>query len=145
MVYYVETSALAKLTWQEVHAIAMREWWAVNHRQAVSSLLTKTELVRAARRLGDKEEVRANQSLEAITLVGLGINDYLQAAVLDPRELRSLDALHFAVALALRPDLDGLVTYDKRLAQAAAQAGIPVVTPGQEATADTDSGDQSED
>lgn len=45
------------------------------------------------------------------------------------RMLRSPDAIHLATARVLGPDLDGLVTYEDRLATAAKDAGIPVVEP----------------
>jgi predicted nucleic acid-binding protein len=45
------------------------------------------------------------------------------------RMLRSLDAIHLATARVLGPDLDGLATYDDRLAAAAKDAGIPVIEP----------------
>jgi predicted nucleic acid-binding protein len=48
---------------------------------------------------------------------------------LDPAVLRSLDALHLAAALSLADDLDGLVTYDDRLAASAHALGIVVITP----------------
>jgi predicted nucleic acid-binding protein len=52
------------------------------------------------------------------------------AAMNEPdRMLRSLDAIHLATARVLGPDLDGLATYDDRLAAAAKDAGIPVVDP----------------
>ena len=47
-----------------------------------------------------------------------------------PDGLRSLDAVHLAAALDLGDELQGLVTYDERLAAAAAANGIPVVAPG---------------
>jgi uncharacterized protein len=43
--------------------------------------------------------------------------------------MRSLDALHLAIALELGDDLDGLVTYDDRLAEAARLQGIRVEAP----------------
>ena len=49
-----------------------------------------------------------------------------QAARLDPPLLRSLDAIHLASALSLGNDLGAMLTFDRRLAQAALQAGIPV-------------------
>jgi uncharacterized protein len=45
------------------------------------------------------------------------------------RALRSRDAIHLATARVLGPDLDGLATYDDRLATAARDAGIEVVDP----------------
>jgi hypothetical protein len=52
-----------------------------------------------------------------------------RAALLDPAHLLSLDALHLAAALEMGDDLEGLVTYDRRLAEEAAALGIVVVTP----------------
>lgn len=43
--------------------------------------------------------------------------------------MRSLDALHVAVALDLGDDLEGLVTYDTRLTEAAAVNGVVTITP----------------
>ena len=54
----------------------------------------------------------------------------LHAAVLPGKHLRSLDALHLATARMLGQTLTQFITYDKRLARAARDAGLPVVTPG---------------
>ena len=43
--------------------------------------------------------------------------------------MRSLDVLHLASALELGDDLEGVVTYDGRLAAAVAMTGSPVVAP----------------
>jgi hypothetical protein len=51
------------------------------------------------------------------------------AGILRPPELRSLDSLHLATALALGPRLGAFVTYDERLADAARWYGLPVTTP----------------
>jgi len=45
-----------------------------------------------------------------------------------PPELRTLDAIHLAAARTA-PDLRAMFTYDDRLAQAAATAGIAVASP----------------
>jgi predicted nucleic acid-binding protein len=47
-----------------------------------------------------------------------------------PGVLRSLDAIHVATAALLGPHLTGLVTYDRRMADAARGAGLPVTAPG---------------
>jgi len=52
-----------------------------------------------------------------------------EAGRLDPTLLRSLDAVHLAAALSLGDDLEGIVTYDDRLAEAAQANGVPVVSP----------------
>jgi predicted nucleic acid-binding protein len=52
-----------------------------------------------------------------------------EAASLDPAGLRSLDALHLATALSVRDEIGVFVTYDQRLADAAADRGLNVVRP----------------
>ncbi len=52
---------------------------------------------------------------------------FRQAGLLPGPTLRSLDALHLAAAIAL--DVDALVTYDSRLAEAAQSVGIEVIQP----------------
>ena len=48
--------------------------------------------------------------------------------------LRSLDAIHLATAellVASGKTVTAFVTYDRRLAEAASQAGLPVIAPAQ--------------
>ena len=52
------------------------------------------------------------------------------AGIVEPPSLRTLDAIHLVAAQSLIPDLRGIVTYDRRLADAATQHGIEVVSPG---------------
>jgi predicted nucleic acid-binding protein len=52
------------------------------------------------------------------------------AGRLEPEGFRSLDALHLAAAMQLGGDLEGVVAYDERLAAAAREIGITVVSPG---------------
>lgn len=49
-----------------------------------------------------------------------------------PGTLRSLDAIHVATAARLGSHLSALATYDHRMADAARDAGLPVVMPGLE-------------
>jgi predicted nucleic acid-binding protein len=51
------------------------------------------------------------------------------AGLLAPADLRSLDAIHLASAEQLGSDLRGFVTYDERLATAAAARGLRVIQP----------------
>lgn len=53
-----------------------------------------------------------------------------RAGNLDPRELRTLDAIHLAAALVIASDLGVLITYDQRLTAAAAALGLRVEAPG---------------
>jgi predicted nucleic acid-binding protein len=47
----------------------------------------------------------------------------------EPRELRTLDAVHLGAALALGSELDLLMTYDSRLRNAALAQGLEVESP----------------
>lgn len=51
------------------------------------------------------------------------------AATLDIGSLRSLDAIHLAAARTLGDDLEAVVTYDDRMAAAAARLGLQVDAP----------------
>ena len=92
--------------------------------------LVQTELLRAARKLTPAHVQVAREVLTSIQLIRLGERIFERAGLLDPPALRSLDAIHLAAALDLGHDLEGIVTYDARLAEAAAHNGVPVVSPG---------------
>ncbi len=68
--------------------------------------------------------------LDSITLTEVTTSVFEAAARIDPGVLRSLDAIHLAAALDLGDDLDGIVTYDDRLALAARANGMAVLAPG---------------
>ncbi|WP_217636109.1 hypothetical protein [Geodermatophilus siccatus] len=62
-------------------------------------------------------------------LIPLSLDLLDVAADLGPPSLRGLDAVHLATALILGSALDAFVVHDERLAQAATDAGLPVVAP----------------
>lgn len=99
-------------------------------RELASSDLARTELLRAVRRVSPDRLVRARDVLDSLVLIGISTVMVESAARMEPLAMRSLDAIHLATALALGDDLEGLVTYDDRLAGAAALNGVAVVAPG---------------
>lgn len=126
---YLDTSAFLKLIVREPESqplkLALLRW----PRQASATLL-RTEAVRALRRAGyDNMTGPARQLFRAMRLVRMDEPLLDHAADLDPRELRSLDSVHLAAALALGPDLGVFLTYDVRLADAARGRGLPVASP----------------
>ncbi len=128
--HYLDTSALVKLVVAERETAGLRAWLRAADRQPVASDLARTELLRAVRRVAPKRLLQARAVLDAITLTEVTASLFEQAGRLDPTTLRPLDAIHLAAALDLGDDLDSLVTYDDRLAEAAALNGIPVTAPG---------------
>lgn len=129
MACYLDTSAAVKLVVAEAGSRAMHRWASEHASRLVSSDLLRTELLRAVRRGAPDQMERARLVLDAITLVTLSTSTFERAAELDAETLRSLDVLHLAAALDLGDDLEGIATYDDRLAGAARRHGITVVAP----------------
>lgn len=129
MAYYFDTSALVKLVVAEAETGALRVWIAAADRAPVACDLVRAELLRAIRRVAPDRLVDARAVLDDVTMYQLSPAIFEEAARLDPPELRSLDAIHLASALDLGDDLEGIVTYDERLAAAAAANGIRVFAP----------------
>lgn len=128
-VAYLDTSAFVKLLVAEPESAALREAlrrWP----ERASATLLRAETVRALRRSGNDAQIRAARRLFG-TLRLIRVDEPLldRAGELDPTDLRTLDAIHLAAALAIGPDLDVLLTYDERLAAAADAAGLKVAAP----------------
>ncbi len=129
MILYIETSAAAKLLVDEPASgrLAARLDSAVASDDALlSSMLLVTELRRLAVRV-DLAQAAVTHLLERIDLVEADGSLYREAGLLPGRHLRSLDALHLAVALRVTADV--MVTYDRRQADAAEAVGLPVLAP----------------
>ncbi|MQA98433.1 MAG: PIN domain-containing protein [Streptosporangiales bacterium] len=126
---YLDSSALAKLFAPEAESEALRAWLAADRGRWITSTLTEVELTRAVARA--KPTALAHVPGVLARCDRLDIDDRVRAdaAVLVPPELRTLDSIHLATALELASELEALVTYDKRLAQAAQAAGLTVETP----------------
>jgi predicted nucleic acid-binding protein len=127
--HYLDTSALTKLVVAEAESTALRAWLRTD-REPVSCDLARTELLRAVRRSAPDRLLQARAVLDSLTLIEVTTSIFEQASRLDPTALRSLDAIHLAAAFDLGDDLDSMVTYDDRLAEAANLNGIPVTAPG---------------
>ncbi len=125
-----DSSALTKLVVREPETAPLRAWLAAREEAAWSaSSLTRVEVVRAVARSQATAVPTARRLLAGMDLVPITRDLLETAADLRPPSLRSLDALHLATALSLGSALDSLVVYDERLAQAATDAGLPVVAP----------------
>ena len=130
MAWYLDTSAAVKLVVRERETTALLAWVRAHDGDLVSSDLTRTELLRATRRVAPDRLLQARAVLDGMTLLTLPTERFEQASGLEPERLRTLDALHVAAALSLGDDVDGLVAYDDRIAEAALAQGIEVLAPG---------------
>lgn len=113
----------------EKGSAALRKWLTVRESRVFSSDLLRTELLRATRRAAAEQMVQARAVLDSLILVALSTAVCERAALLEPEVLRSLDSLHLAAALEVGDELEGVVTYDRRLSDGAQALGIAVVAP----------------
>lgn len=128
MTLYLDSSAIVKLVVAEAESTGLRHY-VRRRRSLVTSALARTEVLRAVLPAGDAAVTAARRALAAVQLVRINDRILTAAGTLLPVELRSLDAIHLATAQLLGDDLRQLVTYDDRLAEAARQLDIPVVSP----------------
>ena len=138
---YLDTCALMKLVHPEPETAALREF--LRGRVQVpkfTATITLAELPRAVRRANHDKAGRASALLsaeraQAERLLGtLQMIDVTRAVLADAGEaggpfLRTLDAVHLVAAGRIGGSLAGFVTYDKRLAAAAREVGLPALSP----------------
>jgi predicted nucleic acid-binding protein len=93
-------------------------------------VIARTEVVRAVRRFGEDAVQLARELLRDVASIDLNNQLADTAADLDPTVLRSLDALHLAAAVRVAPSLKAMLSYDKRMIEAARAAGLTVHHPG---------------
>lgn len=126
MSIYVDTSALGALLLAQPHTDALAAWLDATDEDLVSTYLLETEM----RRIAVREEIdqaAVTRLLAGVSLAELDRAAFLEAGLLQDPHLRPLDALHLQGAIRL--DVSGLLTYDRRLKYAAAALGFDVVSP----------------
>jgi predicted nucleic acid-binding protein len=126
---YLDSSAFVKLVVQESETRALRTFLAQRGDRHVSSALLRTESLRAVRHIGGDALAAAREALRRIDLIAIDDRILDAAGTLDPRVLRTLDAIHLATALAVGDDLETLVTYDERMADGARLLGLAATAP----------------
>ena len=127
MLVYVDSSALMKVIRVEPESAAFTEFVLDPKWTTISSDLIETEMRRGAQFSGIPVG-EAAKAINLIEVVELKRADYRTAGVIEARNLRSLDAIHLAVALATEADF--ICSYDTRMVEAALSIGIPVLRPG---------------
>ena len=129
MAYYIDTSALVKLVEVEDSSSALHRWIDDHHPELVSSDLLRTEFIRAVSRVRHVDPIDVEDALAAIDTLPAPTSLFDAAGEIDDPSLRTLDALHLATAIGLGESCRGMITYDRRLAEAATAAGLEVIAP----------------
>ena len=130
MVYYIDTSAFVKMIVIEQNSLNLVTWVQSVDPAFVSSDLLRIEALRSARRFDSSVMKEAREALRSVDFIALSSDVCELAAELELAVLRSVDAAHVATALSVGDDLEGVVTYDRRLSEACASLGLNVVSPG---------------
>lgn len=128
---YLDSSALVKLVQHEEESDALRRFLRRHSDDGLMTCaLARVEVVRAVLSGGPDALARARHQLSRVDQILLGTEVLDQAAVLAPHAgLRSLDAIHLAAAQMAGSDLRAVVTYDRRMADAAYAVGLAVEAP----------------
>lgn len=126
-VVYVDTSAMGALLIDQPESPALLDWLDRTSATLVSSDLLETELRRLAVREG-LNQADVTLILEGVALAALDRAVYRSVGFLPMQHLRTLDALHLEAAIRL--DASAILTYDRRLGEAARSAGLDVIAPG---------------
>jgi predicted nucleic acid-binding protein len=126
---YLDSSAFVKVLIAEPESGALREFLSRRPERRVSSVILRTEALRAVRHLGPDALATIRDGLRNVDLVAIDDRILDAAGVLEPRILRTLDAIHVATALSIGDDLAEIVTYDDRMAEAARLLGLQTTSP----------------
>ncbi len=128
---YLDTSAFLKTVLAESESAALEAYLdGAPEGALVSSALLSVETRRGVLRTRPARLPRADVALARVNQIGVSSAIIESAARLPDPLLGTLDAIHLATALLIAQDLDAVVTYDARLAEAAWSHGLAVVTPG---------------
>lgn len=129
---YVDTSAVLPRIFSETVTALTEETFARHHRDGddlLTSRLTVVEASRAARARwrregGGPEAADPMRALSGVSEAPIDEGVICVAKAIGPDELRSLDAIHLATAVAVGADV--MFTYDTRLADTARVLGLAV-------------------
>lgn len=134
---YIDSSAALKRVFleEESHALVAAIDAAQNDDVVlITSTLSEVEITRALLRASHLEQLdvatAAANALNGFAFAPITSGIVGQARVVPPTSLRSLDAIHLATAVAV--GASELWTYDARLAEACATAGIRSRSPGRD-------------
>jgi predicted nucleic acid-binding protein len=143
-VIYLDSCALVKLIVAEKETAALNQHLDGRRAEMVSCQLALTEVLRVVRRscYDDQRRLKTDAAvLEARMAAAARLLDRIDLVVVDRRifiaaaaiehdpHVGSLDAIHLASALEIGTELTSFVTYDRTLARAAVQIGLPLEQP----------------
>jgi predicted nucleic acid-binding protein len=143
-VIYLDACSLVKLVIVEDETPALERRLRGHDNELITSELALTEVVRVVRRscydsqrrlrvgqeVLDQRLTAAADLLDRVDQIIIDTDTLLRAGMFtDDPHLGSLDAIHLVSALEIGTTLTSFITYDKALARAAVDRGLPVEQP----------------
>jgi uncharacterized protein len=126
---YVDASAFVKLFSSEAESAALIDVLNAEGPALVGSEILEVEAYRTAARLGGNAPAHAARLMRGVVLLPFSAEVRDRSCSVGSPVLRSLDAIHLATALSVRDRIGAIFTYDQRLAEASADAGLRVLAP----------------
>ena len=126
--WYIDSSAIIKLIKPEKESAALIKKLPSS---LITSRVSRVEVARTIIRhepdlLDTTYDVLADIQMVPVEDAIITIAENLPQHI----DLRSLDSLHMASALAIKNILKGIITYDKEMAEAAKALGFTTLSPG---------------
>lgn len=126
---YLDASALVTHITRRAYAAALHEFLREHPDLPMgTSTIGLIETVRTCDRIGNYPDLMTHLLSDFTEVLVTG--ETRDRAAYLPGTLRSLDAIHIASAQEIGDALTALVTYDRRMLDAATAAGLPVASPG---------------
>jgi predicted nucleic acid-binding protein len=127
---YLDSSALITFIVRRRHVDALERFLSAQKTKTCTSTIGMVETVRTCDQVGSYPNLMTWLTQQYFEV---NVTDSIRdtAAAL-PGALKALDALHIASAEQFGPELEALVTYDRRMAGVARTRGLPVAMPGLE-------------
>ena len=125
---FCDSSAIVKLVLPEAESVALVNTLGTYSRRNACKI-SLVEIPRAVRRFHPDLESRAHRILKKFEMIGFRDGLLNRAGILNPGELRSLDAIQLAAALSVAEVKVDFIAYDQRLLDAARKAGLRTLSP----------------
>ncbi|MFT4298243.1 MAG: type II toxin-antitoxin system VapC family toxin [Aeromicrobium sp.] len=125
--WLLDSSAALKLVLEEDESAALAAILDGFDGDLVGCWLLETEVRRAAQHVESLDQSMVSAVLAGVSLFELSSSVFREAGLLPGQSLRSLDAIHLAVAVRL--GVDAVVTYDLRMQESCHALGLDVVAP----------------
>ncbi|MFG3228583.1 type II toxin-antitoxin system VapC family toxin [Kitasatospora sp. NPDC048194] len=130
---YLDSCAILTLLVSESESTALCTFLSSHGSEGhATSALAQVEVPRALLRIGAPQSLldASADLLDRLLRVRLADPILRAASAFPTQHPRTLDAIHLASAEHLEHALTAFVTYDKRLASAAEERDLPVISPG---------------